>query len=73
MLTKKQDRIDITCYTKLTIDHFGQNRFIPSEQAIHSINALQSTEWAVNLEMVDIARSTIKNHVKAEILSKLKN
>ena len=53
-------------------DHFGQNRFIPSEQAIHSINALQSTEWAVNLEMVDIARSTIKNHVKVEILSKLK-
>ena len=27
-----------------------------AEQAIHSINALQSTEWAVNLEMVDIAR-----------------
>ena len=53
-------------------DHFGQNRFIPSEQAIHSINALQSTEWAVNLEMVDIARSTIKNHMKVEILSKLK-
>ncbi len=53
-------------------DHFGQKRFIPSEQAIHSINALQSTEWSVNLEMVDIARSTIKNHIKTEILSKLK-
>ncbi|MAK26669.1 MAG: hypothetical protein CMA02_05300 [Euryarchaeota archaeon] len=53
-------------------DHFGQNRFSPSEEAIHSINVLQSTEWAVNREMVDIAKGTIKNHVKTEILSKLK-
>ena len=34
---------------------------LSSEQAIHSINALQSTEWAVNLEMVD-TRSTKKSH-----------
>ena len=53
-------------------DHFGQNRFSPSEEAIHSINVLQSTEWAVNREMVDIAKVTIMNHVKTEILSKLK-
>ena len=53
-------------------DHFNQNRFIPSKEAVSAINVLQSTEWAVNLEMADLARKTIKKHVKDEILDNLK-
>ena len=53
-------------------DHFNQNRFIPSSEAISSINVLQSTEWAVNLDMADLAKETIKKHVKDEILDKFK-
>ena len=47
-------------------------RFTPSEDAVSSINNLQSTEWAVNREMVELARETIINHVKNEIKSNLK-
>ena len=53
-------------------DHFNQNRFILSNEAISSINVLQSTEWAVNLDMADLPKETIKKHVKDEILDKFK-
>ena len=50
---------------------FGIERFKPSESAISSLNTLQSTEWAVDKEMVAIAKNTIKHHVEEEIRKKL--
>tara|TARA_B100000212_G_C27382865_1_gene537904 strand:- start:1618 stop:5709 length:4092 start_codon:yes stop_codon:yes gene_type:complete len=47
------------------------DRFIPSEDAVAAVNNLQSTEWSVDTSMVEIARGTIKNHVRANILEKL--
>ena len=47
------------------------DRFIPSEDAVAAVNNLQSTEWSVDTGMVEIARDTIKNHVRANILEKL--
>ena len=47
------------------------DRFIPSEDAVAAVNNLQSTVWSVDKSMVQIARSTIDNHVRANILEKL--
>ncbi|MGB2335631.1 MAG: hypothetical protein ACPH87_08240, partial [Candidatus Poseidoniaceae archaeon] len=47
------------------------DRFIPSEDAVAAVNNLQSTVWSVDKSMVKIARSTIDNHVRANILEKL--
>ena len=50
---------------------FNTDRFHPSEEGIGALNVLQSTQWAVDPNMVQIARSTIENFVRDEILSNL--
>ena len=50
---------------------FNEQRFTPSKEAVNAVNNLQSTEWSVDLEMAEIAETTIRNHVKTEILSNL--
>ena len=53
-------------------DHFGEERFNPSQEAIDAINNLQSTEWKVDRDMAKIAKITINNHIKNSIVSKFK-
>ena len=50
---------------------FRTDRFHPSEEGIYALNVLQSTQWAVDPKMVEIAENTIKNFVSTEILSNL--
>jgi len=47
---------------------FNVERFIPSEDAVNAINNLQSTGWMVDHEMVELARNTIKQHIKSSIV-----
>jgi len=50
---------------------FRTDRFHPSEEGIDALNVLQSTQWKVDNEMVKIAKNTIENFVRKEILSNL--
>ena len=37
---------------------FNEQRFTPSDEAVKSVNNLQSTEWSVDLEMAEIAKTS---------------
>jgi hypothetical protein len=50
---------------------FDANRFTPSDEAVNAVNTLQSTEWAVDHEMVEIANNTINNHIREDIVANL--
>jgi len=50
---------------------FGIQRFEPSQKAINAINVLQSTEWTIDTEMIELAKISLNEHVKDKILTNL--